>query len=137
MNRINKIIALLTAIYSFAKDIHYNCKGDSFYSKHIFCDRISENIYDYIDGIKEVCFLPSGDEPLSSKEYLSMAIQEIPDITSEDKRNFELLLELISKTLQEIQQLEELTKGEENLFGNIAENLQISLGLLFREVSNG
>lgn len=134
MSNINKIIFLLTAISNFAKDIHYNCKGDAFYSKHILCDRISENIYGYIDSIKEVYFLARLEEPLLSKEYLKNAISYIPEISNFDSDNFTALANLITATLKEIQQLTELTIAEENLFGNIAENLQGSLGLINRQV---
>ena len=137
MQKINKVIALLLAVYGYAKDIHYNCKGDSFYSKHLLCDRISENIYDYIDSIKEVCFLASEDEPLLSKQYAEMSARVTPDLSSDDKQNFTRLLALVSQTLQAIHDLDNLTKGEDNLFGNIAENLQTSMGLLVRQVQNG
>lgn len=137
MDKINELIILLTAIQSFSKDIHYNCKGDAFYSKHLLCDRISENIYDYIDSLKEVCFLAASETPLPSKEYLQKAIYKIPDISGNDRYDFSRLLDLISETLQTIQDLDNLTMGEENLIGNIAENLQTSMGLLNRQVMNG
>ena len=133
-DKFNKLVALLLAIQNYAKDIHYNCKGDAFYSKHLLCDRISAEMYDFIDSIKEVCFLAIGEEPLSSKEYLEMAINQIPNIVEDDESNFTELAQIISKTLQLIELLDYLTKGEENLIGNIAENLQTSMGLLARQV---
>ena len=134
MNRFDKIITLLIAIQNFAKDIHYNAKGDAFYSKHLFCDRIEEPIADFIDEIKEVVILGSGEVPPPSKEYLRNAVMEIPDITSDDRTSFEMLLDLISRTLQTIEELDNMTKGEENVFGGIAQHLQTMLGLLNRQV---
>ena len=134
MNKINEIIAMLIAIQSYAKDIHYNCKGDAFYSKHLLCDRVSENIYDYIDSIKEVCFLATGQKPLESSKYLQLAITHIPEIYT-DKEAFDKLSKLIAKALVLIEELTDLSKGEENLFGAIAENLQTSFGLLLRQVA--
>lgn len=134
MAKINDVIALLLVIQNYSKDIHYNCKGEAFYSKHLLCDRISEEINNYIDNIKEVFFLAIGEVPLSSKEYLKLAINKIPNISSDDKDNFVELAQIISKTLQIIQDLNNLSIGEENLISTIAENLQTSLGLLIRQV---
>lgn len=136
MDKINEVIALLTAIQNYAKDIHYNCSGEAFYSKHLLCDRVSENISDYIDSIKEVYFLHKFEVPLNSKKYLEMAIDYIPPVYN-DTQSFRKLYELILKTLGVIQDIKDLSVGEENLFGNIAENLETSAGLLARQVLNG
>lgn len=134
MENINKLIEYLLAVANFAKDIHYSAKGDSFYSKHLLCDRISENIYDYIDSIKEIFFLAADKEPLPSGEYLSRATSLIPQIAEDDKTNFTSLSILLESALQDIEKIKDLTKGEENLIGAIAENFQTALGLVNRQV---
>lgn len=136
MEEINKLIEYLIAIQSFSKDLHYNCKGESFYSKHLLADRIQENISEYIDQIKEVFFLAGDKEPLPSGEYLSRATSLIPQIANEDKANFESMQNLLVVTIQHIEDLEDLTKGEENLVGNIAQDLQNSLGLINLQVKD-
>ena len=136
MKNINRLIVYLLAIANFSKDIHYNCKGDSFYSKHLLCDRISDNLYSYIDGIKEVFFLAADKEPLPSVEYLNFAMSQIPQISKDDKACFISLATLLVQTLQLIEELQDLTKGEENLIGAIAENLQTSLGLINRQIKD-
>ena len=133
MEEINKLIEYLLAIANYSKDIHYRSKGSAFYSEHLLADRISENIYDYIDSIKEVFFLAADKEPLKSSEYLKKASELIPEI-KDDKQSFKSLSVLIVTTLQHIEELKDLTKGEENLIGNIAENLQTSLGLINRQI---
>ena len=130
MDNINTLIEYLIAIQNFAKDIHYNCKGEAFYSKHLLADRIEENISGYIDSIKEVFFMASFKEPLASGEYLSRATSLIPQIDPSDKYNFRSMQNLLTNTLQHIETIENLTKGEENLIGAIAENLQTSLALV-------
>lgn len=130
MENINKLIEYLIAISNFAKDIHYNSKGDAFYGKHLLADRIQENLSEYLDQIKEVFFLASDKEPLPSGEYLSRATSLIPEIALEDKANFKSMQNLIVVTLQHIEGLTDLTKGEENLIGAIAQDLQNSLGLI-------
>ena len=136
MEQINKLIEYLIAIGNFAKDLHYNCKGDAFYSKHLLADRIQDNLSEYIDQIKEVFFLAGDKEPLPSGEYLSRATSLIPAVVKEDKKNFSSMQTLIVVTLQHIEELKDLTKGEENLVGAIAQDLQNSLGLVNLQVKD-
>ena len=136
MEDINKLIEYLIAICSFSKDLHYNCKSEAFYSKHLLADRIQENLSEYIDQIKEIFFLAGYKEPLPSGEYLSRATSLIPQIANEDKANFISMQNLLIVTLQHIETLENLTKGEENLIGNIAQDLQNSLGLVNLQVKD-
>lgn len=126
---INNLICQLIAIQNYCKDIHYNCKGDAFYSKHLLADRVQENISEYIDQVKEVFFLPAFKEPLSSAEYLRKAAAIIPPI-EDDRANFTSLAKLLTLALQEIEEIKGLTVGEENLIGTIAQDLQNSLGLV-------
>lgn len=130
MDNIHNLISSLIAISNFAKDIHYSCHGEAFYGKHLFADRIQDNLYDYIDQIKEICLLGNEIEPLPSAEYLKSAITLIPSKTHIDTHNFENMKELVINTLALIEDTENLTKGEENLIGNIAQDLQNNLGLI-------
>lgn len=133
MDKANNLICSLIAIQSFCKDIHYNSKGEAFYSKHLLADRIQENISDYIDRIKEVAILGNDEKTLPSGEYLLKATSFIPQISEDDKDNFQSLENLIVNTLMSLQDME-ATMGEDNLYGEIAENLQNSLGLINRQI---
>lgn len=134
MEKFNKLICYLLAVQNFAKDIHYSCKGPSFYGKHEFADRIQDGWYNYIDLIKEVCILGYDQEPLPSGEYLSRATSLIPLKETDDKINFQHIQNLLIVVLQHIEEMEGLTKGEENLIGAIAQDLQQMLGLVNRQV---
>lgn len=136
MEQINKLIEYLIAICNFAKDLHYNCKGEAFYSKHLLADRIQENLSEYLDQIKEIFFLASDREPLPSGEYLSRATSLIPVLGEGDKENFKSMQNLLVVTLQHIERIRDLTKGEENLVGAIAQDLQNSLGLVNFQVKD-
>lgn len=127
MNRedIDNLIIRLTAIENYAKDIHYNCYGDDFYGKHLFADRIGDNLSDYIDQLKEVCLLGHGLKTLSSKDYLEGATKIIPDNIS-----FDVMRTLIVDTLEDIENIKGISKGDENLIGAIAQDLQNNLGLI-------
>lgn len=133
MDDINKLIAQLIAICSFCKDIHYNAKGDAFYGKHLLADRVQENINDYIDQIKEISILGNDEKTLPSGEYLLKATSFIPPIENDDKKNFKSLEKILINTLSLIEQMEGTT-GEINLYGNIAQDLQNSLGLINRVI---
>lgn len=135
MDRINSLICYLLAICNFCKDIHYNCKGEAFYGKHLLADRVQENISEYIDQIKEICILGNDEKTLSSKDYLQKTIPLIPEIKESDKDNFESLKTLLIQTLSAIEQAEG-TKGEENLYGAIAQDLQNSLGLINLQIKD-
>jgi DNA-binding ferritin-like protein len=136
MEEINKLIEYLIAIQNFCRDLHYTVKGESFYSKHLLADRIQENLNEYLDQIKEIFFLASYKEPLPSGEYLSRATSLIPQIANEDKANFVSMQNLLVVTLEHIESLQNLTKGEENLIGAIAQDLQNSLGLVNLQVKD-
>lgn len=134
MENINNLICFLIALQNFCKDIHYNAKGDTFYGKHLLVDRVQDNISDYIDRLKEVCLLGNDEKTLPSGEYLSRATSYIPELEESDEKNFKSLENLLVNTLMQLQQIESATKGEENLYGAIAEDLQNSLGLINRQI---
>lgn len=134
MEKFNKLIYYLYALDAFAGDIHYSCHGESFYGKHLFADRIRENLYDYIDQIKEICILGEEEEPLPSGEYFSRATSLIPQKSKDDLENFRSMQALMLNTLTHIEDMDGLTRGEENLIGNIAQDVQNNLGLVNLQV---
>lgn len=123
--QINNLIIALLIIANYAKDIHYNCPGTAFYGNHLFVDKISENMYEYIDQLKEICLLGRGIKPLNSSEYLEEAYSKIPEAIS-----FENMRGILADTLNFIEELQDLSRGEENLIGDIAQDVQNSIGLL-------
>jgi len=130
----NELIAYLTAIKGYAKNIHYTVHGDCFYSGHVFVDRIEEPIAEYIDSIKEICLLghlPEGERPLETSKYDEMAKGLYPKLSeTDDEANFKNLQDLIVSALTHINTFGKLSRGEENLIGAIAEHLQKYNGLL-------
>ncbi len=120
----NLIIHLL-AIANYAKDIHYNCSGPNFYGDHLFADRFIGDIYEYIDQIKEICLLGHNKKPLHSSEYLKQASEIVPA-----GADFKSMRTLMIDTLIIIENLRELSKGDENLLGAIAQDIQNNVGLI-------
>lgn len=140
---INKLICYLIAIQQYAKDIHYTVHGEAFYGKHLFADRIADAQADddimstYIDQMKEVCVLGHGFHTLPSVEYLQGAIELIPAVADKnDKQNFLNMQTLLTDCLAFIDELEGLTRGDENLIGAIAQDLQNNLGLIYLQVES-
>lgn len=127
MNRekIDNLISQLEAIKNCAKDIHYTCTGSNFYGNHLLADRCSDNLADYTDKLKEICLLGHGFKPLISSEYLKRAVGLIPE-----HAEFNTLKTLMITTLKTIESINDVSKGDDNLLGAIAEDIQGNIGLI-------
>lgn len=139
MERINTLICYLLAIANFAKDIHYNCKGEAFYGKHLLADRIQDGLYDFIDGIKETCLLGNDILPLPSSEYLARTMNLLPPVDADDKKNFQAMQKLLIDCLvlmQEMLKETDTPRAEVSLVDSIAQNLQLKLGLVNLQVKD-
>lgn len=123
--KIDTLIVGLMAISHYAKDIHYNCDGANFYGNHLFADRIHENINEYIDQLKEICLLGHKISPLHSSEYLSRAAELVPN-----GADFRQMRDLMIDVLETIERIVNVSKGDENLIGAIAQDLQNNIGLI-------
>lgn len=123
--KIDNLIVHLLAIVNYAKDIHYNCSGPNFYGDHLFADRFIGDIYEYIDQLKEICLLGHNFKPLHSSEYLAQASNIIPA-----GADFKLMRILMVDTLVIIEELRDLSRGDENLVGAIAQDVQNNVGLI-------
>lgn len=127
MNRdkIDNLIVYLMAIDNYAKDMHYNCEGPNFYGDHLFADRFTDDMSEYIDQLKEICLLGHGFKPLHSSEYLRIAADIVPD-----GADFRSMRVLMIDTLAHIEEIINISKGDENLIGAIAQDVQNNVGLL-------
>lgn len=127
MNRqdIDNLIVHLLAIANYAKDIHYNCSGPNFYGNHLFADRFIGDIYEYIDQLKEICLLGHNLKPLHSSEYLAQASAIIPA-----GADFKTMRSLMVDTLVIIENTRDISRGDENLIGAIAQDVQNNVGLI-------
>lgn len=127
MNRqdIDNLIVHLLAIANYAKDIHYNCSGPNFYGNHLFADRFIGDIYEYIDQLKEICLLGHNFKPLHSSEYLAQASAII-----HPGADFKTMRSLMIDTLVIIENIRDISRGDENLIGAIAQDVQNNVGLI-------
>jgi DNA-binding ferritin-like protein len=123
--KIDRLIIGLMAISHYAKDIHYNCSGANFYGNHLFADRIHDNLSDYIDQLKEICLLGHKIAPLHSSEYLKSAAEIVPS-----GADFRQMRDLMIDVLEIIEHISGVSKGDDNLIGAIAQDLQNNIGLI-------
>jgi DNA-binding ferritin-like protein len=129
--KFNDLIALLLAIANYAKDIHYNCGGSAAYSKHLFADLLEDDLYTYIDEIKENVFLANGQEPLSSRVYLTASSLLIPPIdVPSDFLKFVKIKNLIDKCGELLESFGGLSRGANALLDEIAGHMDKCKGLL-------
>ena len=134
MSKIETLIAYLIAIQSFAKDIHYTVSGDAFYSKHKFADYVAENIDEFIDELKETCYLANSYIPAITPKYWDIATTFYPDRVDADYKNIIALRNLIIDAVGYLNTLPNFSRAENAILDNIAQDLQRKLGLLNRQV---
>ena len=136
IDKVNKLICFLVALANYSKDLHYSVKGPAMYGKHIFADLLEDDIYDFIDDIKENILLGSRVEPLASKVYLELAAKEIPDIDSDDKVNFERISQLVEKTRDFANGITFEKRGYNSLLDGVCEHLDKCAGLLWLQIKD-
>lgn len=135
MENINQLICYLLAIANFAKDIHYTCHGEAFYTQHLLADRIYDGLYELMDSIKESLLLGSGFIPLPSKDYNRGADDLTPDVyDNNDKANFENMKGLIERTIAFIDKIDLNSRADNKLLDDVAGDLKEKLGLINLQV---
>lgn len=131
--QINNLIISLIVIKEFSKDIHYTAHGEAFYAKHLLVDKFEWD--DYIDLLKECSLLGNDIRPLSAKDYLKKVSDYLLNPREkDDKGNFNILIGMLNSTLNLIDEMQDLSKADENLVGAIAQDLKQYKGLLNLQV---
>ena len=133
---INDIIVKLMVIANFAKDVHYTCKGEGAYGKHLLADLVHGDINDFIDELKENALLGQHELPLPSKQYLKMASEQTPDVAESDVANFNTLASIIDGLRKMLEDTEAKTRGIASLFDKIVEHLDKAYGFIWLQVRN-
>lgn len=126
---IDTLIIHLIVVKEFSKDIHYTAHGEAFYAKHLLVDKFDWD--SHIDLLKECCLLGRDERPQSAKYYLQGAQKILgePDIHN-DKQNFINLVMRINGALEIINKIDNTSKADDNVLGNIAQDLQQYKGLI-------
>lgn len=131
-----RLIIYLTAIAGLAKDLHYTLSGESFYGNHLLMDRIQDDLYEFVDEIKENYFMYLGIKVPSAREIFlkSAELLEKPKTVSEKKRT---LLEYMKDAIylcDEESKKEKYDCGDSDLLGRIASKMKNNVALLRKVV---
>ena len=131
MDRFHFLIVYLIALQAFAKDFHYYCKS---FGEHLYADLVQDDLYTYIDQIKENVMLGSGILPYSSKRYLASAGALVPPVSNDDKQNLLMLKSLIGLGQEIVNDIEGTNRGQNALLDEIAGHLDKAAGLAFLQL---
>lgn len=124
------IIVYLALLRMYAKDLHYAAKGDNFYAIHLLMDRVSKDLNDFIDQIKENHFMANSLTVPIDKDIYSEAISFID---SEYKPSLEYVLKAVKMALFAVQEANSDSRAsvaDQDLLGAIASYLANSKGLV-------
>lgn len=134
ISKIYTLICQLKAIGNYAYDIHYSANGKEFYSEHLLSERVAGDSSYIVDDVIETIYLGRGIDAPLSEDITATVSEMIPEVTEDAQTNFKRLRDLIVNALVGIEELDGLTRGEEDLIGSIAHALQRNNGLLFRQL---
>jgi DNA-binding ferritin-like protein len=129
------IIVYLSAIYGISKDLHYSASGNEFYSLHLMYDKISEDLLDYIDEIKENYYMARQFDVPTAKEINKETLEYMSG-NSDILELHNLLTLCIYHIQQYINDNETLTEGDKSLLGEIQNDLNKKIGFINRTIKN-
>lgn len=133
MSGLFDLLKLLYCIRFFAKDIHYNAKGEDFYGEHLFSDRIFDGIDGFIDDINENLYLGFEEEAPSSKDILEGVLGRLPSVREDIIQNWQAIYSLITEALEVIYKIEKQFEVPQinSLLDSISDDLQKKKGLIW------
>lgn len=133
MKQIKDLIVALEKVRIVAKQLHYRLSGEAFYANHKLMDRVQKPMMEFIDSLKEVCYLGHGSLPPTEQEIYSEVVDEL--VGEYDMQSMANVLNTAVAYCEEATRAEGIQQGDLNLIGNIAETLQNSLGLVSRVIA--
>lgn len=136
LDRVLTLVCSIQAMSDFAYQIHYESKGKRFYPIHLLSERVgdTEEVADFKDEIFETVWMGRGHEVPTPAEVQARVMELTPQATDDIQENLKMLRELVINSLLYIEELQDLTMGEGDLFGRIASWLQRNNGLLWNQI---
>ena len=134
MEQLFDLLKYIYAIRFYSKDIHYNAKGESFWSDHLFADEVFNGIDDFIDQINENLYLGYENKAPRSKDILEAVVGSIPPLPTDITQCWKNLSNLIVNAIQLINDIENEYSDApiSSLLDSIADDLQKKRGLIWR-----
>ena len=106
MEQISRLLVILYAIKFYSKDIHYNARGEIFFSDHLLADRVVDDLDNIIDDINENLYLGFEHNAPTSKEVLKAVEQALPPVPTDIHQAWKNLYGLITDGLNIIEGIE-------------------------------
>ena len=134
MNDIQRLLVILYSIRFYAKDIHYEARGASFWSDHLMADEIFDGIDGFIDQINENLFLGYEHPAPHSKDVVALVYDALPPVSTDIGQCWKNLYGLIVEGLSRISAIKEEfdEPALSSLLDSIADALQKKRGLIWR-----
>lgn len=136
MEDLFQLLKDIYAIRFYSKDIHYNCKGESFWGDHLLADKVFDGLDGFIDQINETIYMGYGHLPPASKEVLEVVVKVIPDIVNDITKCWGFLYEKIEACLDLIADIRDRFEDPalSSLLDGLAEDLRAKKGLVWRRI---
>ena len=121
-----EIARLLLAFYGTCKNVHYNGRGDKYYSQHLLGDRLIDELdpFDVIDHMQECTLLGHNKAFLNwndiiCNDYVGDSIEHLKDL-------LEALEEEISN--------QKFDKGDESYWTGVLDKVNMCKGFVYRSM---
>ena len=128
-----RLLIYLTAIAGLAKDIHYQSRGENFYSIHLLMDRIYDGLYDFVDEIKENYYMyldmPVPDSYFVWEKSAGLVFEKIKEYSLKETALLNLMKDCIYIADEESKK-NSYDCGDNDLFGRISSKLKNGVALL-------
>ncbi len=121
----------LNTISNIAKILHWNSRGENYYSDHLLFERIYTDIDDQIDGLVETCMIP-----IQSASDINFDFSSIFNYTISFPVDTKQLLDLIVDTIKKCDILAQaqIPEGIKTYLTDISKSLLVKGGLLDRRL---
>ncbi len=121
----------LNTISNIAKILHWNSKGENYYSDHLLYQRIYEDIADQVDGLIETCLIP-----IQKATDIEFDYSDLFNYTIQSSVTSQMLLDLIVDTIRKCDTLAKtnIPEGIKTYLTDVSKALLVKGGLLDRRL---
>ena len=121
----------LNKIKDLANVLHWNSRGENYYSDHLLYQRIYEDIADQVDGLIETCLIP-----IQKATDIEFDYSDLFNYTITFPTTPQMLLDLIVDTIRKCDALArtDIPEGIKTYLTDVSKSLLVKGGLLDRRL---
>ena len=121
----------LNKIENLANVLHWNSRGDNYYSDHLLYQKIYEDIADQVDGLIETCLIP-----IQKATDIEFNYSDLFNYTISFPITPQMLLDLIVDTIRKCDALSrtDIPEGIKTYLTDVSKSLLVKGGLLDRRL---